>query len=267
MLGSPRFDFLGSLFFLVLVAMMLFGGSPTFPPEPAPPQGKAQPAGQKPDSLPESPPAVTTNIPQKPGTKSTENVPPPAPGEAPTQTVVHTVNRGESLPSLARHYLPQSTYMTTAELEAAIRQANGGKIGKYLRPGAEVTIPGVLIAPLVEQPVPVAKDFEMRGIYLTGYMAGSERGFQLIRRWREAGGNAVAFDVKDMDGLVDVPFEHELAPKRKYVPIRNLPKFARFLHSLSLHAIARIALFRDEYLAQNHPGLAVQSHRTGQPWR
>ena len=122
MLGSPRFDFLGSLFFLVLVAMMLFGGSPTFPPEPAPPQGKAQPAGQKPDSLPESPPAVTTNIPQKPGTKSTENVPPPAPGEAPTQTVVHTVNRGESLPSLARHYLPQSTYMTTAELEAAIRQ-------------------------------------------------------------------------------------------------------------------------------------------------
>ena len=267
MLGSPRFDFLGSLFLLVLVAMMLFGGTPTIPPEPAPPQGKTQPAGQKPDSLPESPPAGTTNIPQKPGTKSTENVPPPAPGEAPTQTVVHTVNRGESLPSLARHYLPQSTYMTTAELEAAIRQANGGKIGKYLRPGAEVTIPGILIAPLVEQPVPLAKDFEMRGIYLTGYMAGSEHGLQLIRSWREAGGNAVAFDVKDMDGLVDVPFEHELAPKRKYVPIRNLPKFARFLHSLDLHAIARIALFRDEYLAQNHPALAVQSRRTGQPWR
>jgi hypothetical protein len=157
--------------------------------------------------------------------------------------------------------------MTTAELEAAIRQANLGKIGKYLRPGAEVTIPGILIAPLVEQPVPVAKDFEMRGIYLTGYMAGSEHGLQLIRRWREAGGNAVAFDVKDMDGLVNVPFEHELAPKRKYVPIRSLPKFARFLHSLGLHAIARIALFRDEYLAQNHPALAVQSRRTGQPWR
>jgi hypothetical protein len=70
-----------------------------------------------------------------------------------------------------------------------------------------------------------------------------------------------------MDGLVNVPFEHELAPKRKYIPIRSLPKFARFLHSLGLHAIARIALFRDEYLAQNHPALAVQSHRTGQPWK
>ena len=267
MLGSPRSHFLGALFSLVLVAMVLFGGAPTFPPAPAPPQGKTQPADQKPGSLPEPTPAGTTNIPQKPETKSTENVPPPAPGEAPTQTVVHTVNRGESLPSLARHYLPQTTYMTTAELEAAIRQANPGKNGKYLRPGAEVTIPGVLVSPLVEQSVPVAKDFEMRGIYLTGYMAGSEHGLQLIQRWREAGGNAVVFDVKDMDGLVNVPFEHELAPKRKNVPIRSLPKFARFLHSLGLHAIARIALFRDAYLAQNHPALAVLSRRTGQPWR
>jgi len=267
MLGSPRSHFLGALFSLVLVAMVLFGGAPTFPPAPAPPQGKTQPADQKPGSLPEPTPAGTTNIPQKPETKSTENVPPPAPGEAPTQTVVHTVNRGESLPSLARHYLPQTTYMTTAELEAAIRQANPGKNGKYLRPGAEVTIPGVLVSPLVEQSVPVAKDFEMRGIYLTGYMAGSEHGLQLIQRWREAGGNAIVFDVKDMDGLVDVPFEHELAPQRKNVPIRSLPKFARFLHSLGLHAITRIALFRDEYLAQNHPALAVLSRRTGQPWR
>ena len=267
MLGSPRSDFVGALFSVVLVAMVLFGGAPTFPPAPAPPQGKTQPADQKPGSLPESTPANTSNIPQKPGTKSTENVPPPAPGEAPTQTVVHTVNRGESLPSLARHYLPQTTYMTTAELEAAIRQANPGKIGEYLRPGAEVTIPGILIAPLVEQPVPVAKDFEMRGIYLTGYMAGSEHGLQLIQRWREASGNAVVFDVKDMDGLVNVPFAHELAPKRKYVPIQSLPKFARFLHSLDLHVVARIALFRDERIAQDHPDLAVQSRRTGLPWR
>jgi hypothetical protein len=157
--------------------------------------------------------------------------------------------------------------LTTGELEAAIRQANVGKIGKYLRPGDRVVIPGILLAPLVEQPVPVAKDFEMRGIYLTGYMAGSERGLQLIRQWREAGGNAVVFDVKDFDGLVSIPFEHRLAPQRKYVPIRSLPKFARFLHSLRLHAIVRIALFRDEYLAQNHKELAVQSRRTGQAWR
>jgi hypothetical protein len=265
-LGSSRLDFLGSLFSLVLVAMICFGGSPTFPPPP-PAQGKAQLTEQKPDSPPASTPAGTKNIPQKPETKPVEKVLPPAPGEAATQSVIHTVLRGESIPSLAFHYLPQTTYMTTAELEAAIRQANAGKIGKHLRPGDQITIPGILLAPLAEQPIPVAKDFEMRGIYLTGYMAGSEPGLELSRRWREAGGNAVAFDIKDMDGLVDIPFEHKLAPQRKYVPIRSLPKFARFLHSLGLHAIARIALFRDEYLAQNHPALAVRSRATGQPWR
>jgi hypothetical protein len=67
--------------------------------------------------------------------------------------------------------------------------------------------------------------------------------------------------------LVNVPFEHPLAPRRKYVPIRSLPKLARFLHSLRLHAIVRIAVFRDECLVQSHNELAVQSRRTGQAWR
>ena len=266
-LGSPRFDFLGALFSLVLAAMTVFGDSSSFPPEQVPPQEKTQCADQKPSSPPAPPATATKNIPQKPETKPVENIPPPAPHEVATRTEVHTVTRGESLPSLALHYLPQTPYLTRGELEAAIQQANPGKVGKYLRPGDQIAIPGILMTPLVEQPVPVPKDSEMRGIYLTGYMAGSERGLELIRRWRQAGGNAVAFDVKDMDGLVDMPFENALAPKRKYVPIRSLPKFARFLHSLGLHSIARIALFRDQYLAQNHPALAVQSRATGQPWK
>ena len=267
LLGSLRVDFLGGLFSLLAVAMMIFGGSPILPPVQAPPPEKTLPAPQKPSPRPESKPAGTTSLSQKLAPKSNEKVLPLAPVEAGTQALAHTVQRGESLPGLARHYLPQTTYMTTGELEAAIRQANAGKIEKYLQPGAEVIIPGILSAPLVERPVPVAKNFEMRGIYLTGYMAGSEHGLELLRRWREADGNAVAFDVKDMDGLVDIPFEHQLAPKRKYVPIRNLPKFAHFLHSLGLHAIARIALFRDTYLAENHPALAPQSRRTGQAWK
>jgi hypothetical protein len=34
-----------------------------------------------------------------------------------------------------------------------------------------------------------------------------------------------------------------------------------------MHAIARIAIFRDERLVVEHPELAVKSKRTGQPWR
>ena len=267
MLGSRRLDYLGSLFSLVLVAMVFFGGSPTFPPGPPPAPVKTQPPERKPASPPASTPAETNNIPQEPGKKPVENLPPAPPGEAATQTVIHTVGRGESLPSLVRHYLPQTPYMTTGELEAAIRQANAGKIGKYLRPGDQINIPGIFVAPLVERPVPVPKDFEMRGIYLTAYMAGSEKGLELIRRWRAAGGDAVVFDIKDFDGLVNVPFEHPLAPRQKNVSIRSLPKLVHFLHSLGLHAIVRIAVFRDECLVQSHSDLAVQSRHAGRAWR
>src|SRR2546428_1276218 len=34
-----------------------------------------------------------------------------------------------------------------------------------------------------------------------------------------------------------------------------------------MHAIARIAIFREERLVTTHPELAVKSHRSGQPWR
>ena len=66
-------------------------------------------------------------------------------------------------------------------------------------------IPGILEAPIVEKPVPVARDFEVRAIYLTGVMAGSDHGERIISHWREVGGNAVVFDVKDSDGTVNIP--------------------------------------------------------------
>ena len=34
-----------------------------------------------------------------------------------------------------------------------------------------------------------------------------------------------------------------------------------------MHAIARVAIFRDERLVVAHPELAVKSRKTGQPWR
>ncbi len=98
-------------------------------------------------------------------------------------------------------------------------------------------------------------------------MAGSEHGLRIIRHWRELGGNAVVFDVKDSDGILNIPFEHPLATDKRHPVIPDLPKLARFLHSQGMHAIARIAIFRDEHLVVTHPELAVHSRATGEPWR
>ncbi len=166
---------------------------------------------------------------------------------------------------LARLNLTRSSYMTVAEFEDAIRKANGGK--EKFQKGETALIPGIEPQPIVENSRPYPKDTEIRAIYLTGTTAGSARGIELIRRWHEAGGNAVVFDVKDSDGTVNVPFDHPLVRKLKSYPIANLPKFVRFVHSLDMHAIARQALFRDDNIAKNHGALAVQSRSLHQPWR
>ncbi len=180
---------------------------------------------------------------------------------------IHVVTRGEGLGTIAREYLDRTSYMTIPGLESAIRRTNGWTQKTYFRPGEKVLLPGVLGTPIVAHPIPVPKTFEARGIYLTAWMAGSERGLDLIRRWREAGGNAVAFDIKDVEGRVAMPFSNPLAPKDENPPIRDLPKFVHFLHAHGIHAIARIALFKDAYLAQHDPQLDPRSRQTGQLWR
>jgi phage tail protein X len=110
----------------------------------------------------------------------------PAPG-----TAFYETRRGDTVVSVARHYLSQTSYLTSSELADAMRGTNDNLHGTFLKAGQELVIPGILNAPIAERPVPVAKDFEVRAIYLTGLMAGSDHGIKIVKRWREAGGNAV----------------------------------------------------------------------------
>jgi hypothetical protein len=200
--------------------------------------------------------------------KSVETSIPPAPAAAlaPAGTALYVARRGDSITSVAHQFISKTAYLTTLELAEAIRLRNGNWQGTFFKPGQQVVVPGVLDGPVVEKPVPVARDFEVRAVYLTGLMAGSDHGLRIIRRWREAGGNAVVFDIKDSDGTINIPFSHPLAGEH-HTPIRDLAKLTRFLHAQHLHAIARVAIFRDERLVLAHPELAVKSRKTGQAWR
>ncbi|HEY6272540.1 MAG TPA: putative glycoside hydrolase [Terriglobales bacterium] len=189
----------------------------------------------------------------------------PAAAELPAGTITVDAKALTTALFLARQNLTRSSYMTVAEFVEAIGKANGGKT--TFKKDETVLIPGIEPQPIVEKSRPFPKDTEIRAIYLTGSTAGSAKGIQLIRRWHDAGGNAVVFDIKDSDGTINIPFEHPLARKIKNYPISNLPKFARYVHSLDMHVIARQALFRDDNIAKNHGALAVQSRSLHQPWR
>src|SRR5438477_63793 len=148
---------------------------------------------------------------------------------APPGAALYVAKRGDSIPLVARHYLSQTSFLTSAELAEGIRKANPEVTGTFLKAGQQVVIPGILSAPIIEKAIPVARDFEVRAVYLTGVMAGSDRGLRIIRRWREVGGNAVVFDIKDSDGILNIPFDYPLGTDRKHHPIADLAKFARFL--------------------------------------
>jgi hypothetical protein len=193
------------------------------------------------------------------------SIPSPQPAAAPG-TEIYTAKHGEAIPTIAHRYVGKTSYLTSAELADAIRRINGDRTANILRANERLIIPGILAAPITEKPIPVAKDFEVRAIYLTGYMAGSEHGIRVIKHWREVGGNAVVFDIKDSDGSVTIAFEHPLLGQHN-VYVHDVPKFVHFLHQQNMHAIARIAIFRDERLVLNHPELAVQSRKNRTPWR
>ena len=215
-------------------------------------------SGQNPELVRTSNPASTPSKPDARPAMVTSTTPP---GSA-----AYVAKRGDTVSLVAHRFLSQTSYLTSSELAEAIRQASGNPQGTYLKSGQELVVPGILPAPIVEKTIPVPRDFEVRAIYLTGLMASSDHGLRIIKRWRDLGGNAVVFDVKDSDGSINIPFDHPLAGGH-HIAIHDLPKFTHFLHSQGMHAIARVAIFRDERLVVAHPELAVKSHKTGQPWR
>ena len=195
-----------------------------------------------------------------------ETAAPLTPVVAPAGSVAYVTKRGDTVSLVAHHFLNQTSFLTSSELAEAIRKTNSNTQPTFLKPGQTIIVPGILDAPIVEKAISVPSDFEVRAIYLTGLMAGSDHGLRIIQHWREVGGNAVVFDIKDSDGSVNIPFDHPLLGKH-HTPIPDLPKFVRFLHSQNMHAIARVAIFRDEHLVVNHPELAIKSKRTGLPWK
>ena len=200
--------------------------------------------------------AVSASIPV-----TTKPVPVAAPG-----TEIYTAKRGEAIPTIARRYLGRTSFLTSSQLADAIRHSNGDRTANILKANENIIIPGILSTPVSEKTIPVPKDFEVRAIYLTGIMAASDHGLRIIRHWREVGGNAVVFDIKDSDGSVNIPFEHPLLGEHQ-VYIHDVPKLVHFLHQQNMHAIARIAIFRDERLVKEHRELAVQSRKNHQAWR
>ena len=55
---------------------------------------------------------------------------------------MYVAKRGDSIPLVARHYLTQTSYLTSSELADAIRKRQRRFRGTFLKAGQPVIIPG-----------------------------------------------------------------------------------------------------------------------------
>lgn len=101
---------------------------------------------------------------------------------------------------------------------------------------------------------------EVRGIYVTGPMAGSASFEQLLALIDETELNTMVIDVKNDQGEItfqmELPEAQEMGACVRY--IQDMPAFMKTLEEHGIYTIARIPCFKDPYLAAYAPELALK---------
>ncbi len=182
-------------------------------------------------------------------------------------TLVHVVKAGDSLVTICGVYRGRTGHYSLTDMLTDVRRANGTD-ADLLRIGQRVRIPVRAVDPGVQVQDKVRDGAEVRGIYLTAPACAVSSVFTRVDRFIAAGGNAVVFDAKDIDGGVSFRSSHALASWGADRSAPLLPSLrdmmARF-DRRDLYVVARIALFLDGELGTRHPELALQTP-SGEPW-
>ena len=101
---------------------------------------------------------------------------------------------------------------------------------------------------------------KVKGIYVTGLMAGSGSFQDLIALVDETELNTMVIDVKDDEGRItyemDLESVRQIGAESRY--IRDMEGLMRLLKEHQIYTIARIVCFKDPYLAENRPELALE---------
>lgn len=181
--------------------------------------------------------------------------------------VLHTVEKGETLESLAKTYLALSELYTRSELQTTIAKKNPGA----LTPGSTIEIPSMttrVIRDPKEERFGWPADRVLKGVFVTGTYANI-KWVELLDNVQAHGLNAVVLDGKDYEGYVNYPSKAKIAVETKAVRM-NVPDLARairFAHWRGIHVIIRIPCFHDPW-ADKHAEdarLSIKFTPTGKP--
>ncbi|MCC6198919.1 GTP-binding protein [Candidatus Nomurabacteria bacterium] len=117
---------------------------------------------------------------------------------------------------------------------------------------------------------PASTPSVVRGVYLTGFSAGSERVVNRILSLVDTTEiNAVIIDIKDATGRISYqprdPSLQALGSGTNH--ISDLSSLIARLHEKGIYVIGRVSVFQDPFYADRFPGEAFVDTRTGALWR
>jgi hypothetical protein len=187
--------------------------------------------------------------------------------QAPADTLDYEVRDGDSLIKICGQFRQLTNHYSLTDMLTDIRATNK-MTSNFLRIGQALRIPVVTEEPGRVVAETVAAGAELRGIYLSGPACGVSSVLDRVDRFIVAGGNAVVFDAKDIDGGVSFYSQHPLAKwgqNRSAPVISSLPDMVRRFNDRGLYTVARIALFLDGELGRQRPDLALRDS-TGSVW-
>ena len=143
----------------------------------------------------------------------------------------------------------------TVEESPAVEETSGIKVIENVGPDKDRTV-SLRIVDENNPALPGRESVKVRGIYISGPMAGSTELFQNILD--SAAGteiNTVVIDFKDDQGRitcpVDSPVASEIGACRPYV--QDMKSLITSLKERGLYVIARVVAFRDPWLAEKKP--------------
>lgn len=136
-----------------------------------------------------------------------------------------------------------------------------------------VTVPGDFL--ILPKPIPPQKKSGLseikkrdwpkpkaiKGIYATGWMAGSAKWFpRLVQFINETEVNSLVVDVKDDTGAISYQSQVELVNqiKASEIKIKDPKAMIQILYENQIFPIARIVVFKDPFLARKKPEWAVK---------
>ncbi|MDR3237133.1 MAG: putative glycoside hydrolase [Spirochaetia bacterium] len=183
--------------------------------------------------------------------------------------LVFSAEEDTSADDVAKAIIAYTSAYRVSALKRAILLCNALKDSKILK-GRIVLIPESLPA-FVHSPMnqTLPPLISARGLYMTGTSAGNPALLEKLPYLKKNGINAIVFDVKDVDGILNYKSRIPAAVKynlHEKACIDNVDMFIKKLKEQDIYVIARIAAFRDGLLVRHAPELAVKSKRSGKTW-